>query len=157
MKLQNERLSLFSITGIAGDPNVGKIYRELMFSKLEILPQFEKFLPRGCYGKDIDLILLECYVEGSHNWFTIPDKIKLGRYSSKEKAVSVKIPMLKEISDAFLSGNVAKVNEFLLETFKTIGDLIDSSKPLAKLDFDAIAFRRDYQVFMEHLLDDAPH
>lgn len=157
MKLQNERLSLFSITGIAGDPNVGKIYRELMFSKLEVLPQFEKFLPRGCYGKDIDLILLEFYVKALITGSRFPIRSNWGAIHQRKKRSLSRYRCSRKFQMPFLSGNVAKVNEFLLETFKTIGDLIDSNKPLAKLDFDAIAFRRDYQVFMEHLLDDAPH
>lgn len=49
-----------------------------------------------------------------------------------------------------------QVNTFLLEIFGEIGELITASKPLAKLDFDASKFNQDYQVFMQHLLDDIP-
>jgi hypothetical protein len=95
-------------------------------------------------------------VEGSHDWFTIPDAIKFGRYGPKDKSIRVKIPMLKHISEAVLNDDVETANKFLLETFTKVGELIATSKALAKLDFDFKKFNRDYQVFMQHLLDHAP-
>ena len=100
--------------------------------------------------------MLDFYIEGSHDWFTIPDKIKIGRYSTKEKAISIKIPMLKDVSGAVLSNDVQKVDNFLVNTFERVGELIMSSKALARLDFDFKKFAQDYQVFMQHLLDDSP-
>ena len=80
----------------------------------------------------------------------------MGRYAPKDNSIGIKIPMLKDISESVLSNDVAKVNTFLLEIFGEIGELITASKPLAKLDFDASKFNQDYQVFMQHLLDDIP-
>jgi hypothetical protein len=64
--------------------------------------------------------------------------------------------MLKHISEAVLNDDVETANKFLLETFTKVGELIATSKALAKLDFDFKKFNRDYQVFMQHLLDHAP-
>ena len=151
-----ERFSIFSISATAGDPGVGEVFRVLMHKKLLILSKFDEYLPRGKYGSSPDLILLEFLVEGSHDWFIIPDAITMGRYAPKDNSIGIKIPMLKDISESVLSNDVAKVNTFLLEIFGEIGELITASKPLAKLDFDASKFNQDYQVFMQHLLDDIP-
>ena len=149
-----ERFSIFSISATAGDPGVGEVFRVLMHKKLLILSKFDEYLPRGKYGSSHDLI--QFLVEGSHHWFIIPDAIKMGRYAPKDNSIGIKIPMLKDISESVLSNDVAKVNTFLLEIFGEIGELITASKPLAKLDFDASKFNQDYQVFMQHLLDDIP-
>jgi hypothetical protein len=151
-----EQLSILSVTGIMGDSKVDVAYTAIMYEKWKVRSKFDKYLPRNQFGHDVDFILLEFYVEGSHDWFTIPDKIKIGRYSTKEKAISIKIPMLKDVSGAVLSNDVQKVDNFLVNTFERVGELIMSSKALARLDFDFKKFAQDYQVFMQHLLDDSP-
>lgn len=148
--------STLSASAITGDSRVYEAYKKLMDEAWAIDKRFDKYFPRGKYGDDIELILLEFYVEGSHHWFTIPEKIKMGRHSLKDKSISVKIPMLKDVSDAVLSNDVQKVNNFLVDTFRKVGELIMTSKPLAKLDFDFDKFDHDYQAFMQHLLDDYP-
>ena len=99
------------------------------------------------------MILLEFCVEGSHDWFVIPGEIKMGRYSQKEKAISIKIPMLKEISNAILGDDIEIVNEYLVSTFTEVGRLLGSSKALAKIDFDKKKFNIDYHIFLGHLLE----
>lgn len=151
-----ERFSILSPSAITGDQKVHSAYRDLIRGRWLIESKFDQYLPCGVYGHDLDLILLQFYVEGSHHWFTIPEKIKIGRYSLKEKAITIKIPMLKDVSNAVLDNDVEKANQFLIETFTEVGRLINASKSIAKLDFDFVKFNKDYQIFMSHLLDDAP-
>ena len=151
-----ERLSILSASGITGDSKVYEAYLDLMQRKWKISSKFDEYLPRKSYGENPDLILLEFFVEGSHHWFTIPDAIKMGRYGAKDKSIGIKIPMLLNISQAVLTNDVKKVNIFLMETFTMVGELIATNKILAKLDFDSKKFNQDYQVFMQHLLDDSP-
>jgi hypothetical protein len=139
-----------------GDSKVHLAYKDLIYKKWKISELIDLYLPIGHYGKDVEMIALQFFVEGTHDWFTIPDAIKLGRYGPKDKSIGIKIPMLKHISEAVLNDDVETANKFLLETFTSVGQLISTSKSLAKLDFDFNKFNKDYQVFMQHLLDYAP-
>jgi hypothetical protein len=151
-----QQFSILSFFGIMGDSKVTLAYDNLLYKKWKTRELIDLYLPVGHYGKDVELILLAFLVEGSHHWFTIPDAIKFGRYGPKDKSIRVKIPMLKHISEAVLNDDVETANKFLLETFTKVGELIATSKALAKLDFDFKKFNKDYQVFMQHLLDHAP-
>lgn len=147
------RNSLLGTTAIVGDANVNKAYMRVMYYDWGVVEKFNSYLPRGDYGSGLDLILLEFCVEGSHDWFVIPGEIKMGRYSQKEKAISIKIPMLKEISNAILGDDIEIVNEYLVSTFTEVGGLLESSKALAKIDFDKKKFNIDYHIFLGHLLE----
>jgi hypothetical protein len=156
-----DRHSLMSSFAIVGDSKVHEAYSQLIYKNWggenwEFRIKFDKYLPRGEYGFDLDLILLEFYVEGSHAWFPIPDEIKIGRYTKKDKSISIKIPMLKPISEAILNDNNVVVREFLINTFTKVGELVLASKPISKLDFNKEKFKTDYRMLMQHLLDDAP-
>ncbi|OSI16908.1 hypothetical protein [Neisseria dumasiana] len=147
----SERNSLLGAFAITGDGTVAKAYSEMMYGSWGIASKFPMFFPRGQYGKDLDLILLEFFVLGELNWFSAPQKISMGRYSKKNKDISVKIPIPMNISLAILNNDESIVKNFIFDTFSTIGDLIGLSKPLKKTDFDVERFKKDYAYFMENL------
>ncbi|MDO1511014.1 MULTISPECIES: hypothetical protein [unclassified Neisseria] len=146
-----KRNSLLSPFAITGDELVAEAYTEIIYGNWGIAAKFEKYFPRGTYGKDLDLILFEFFVLGDTDWFTVPEKICLGRYSSKNKDLSVKIPVPKEVSLAVLNKDVQTVEDFLLNTFTTARNLICSRQSLKKLDFNFEKFKADYDLFLESL------
>lgn len=146
-----ERNSLLSPFAITGDELVAKAYTEIVYGDWKIATKFEKYFPRGSYGKDLDLILFEFFVLGKTDWFTFPEKICLGRYSRKNKDLSVKIPVPKEVSLAVLNKDVRVVEDFLVNAFSTAKILICSSKSLKKLDFNMEKFKADYDLFLKDL------
>ncbi len=139
-----------------GDSVVDAAFTAIFYDQWKISEKFDSYFPRGKYGTQPDLILLECFVEGTHPWFTMPDTIKIGRYGPKDNSIGIKIPVRSTISSAVLSEDTPTVNAFLTATFTQIGDLILRSKPLDKLNFNKTTFNGDWHVFMQHLLDDSP-
>ena len=151
IKKQSEN-TFIGASAIVGDQNVLSAYNKLMQEKFKIYAKMDKYFLGKDYGTGLELILYMFYVEGEHHWFKMPDEIKLGRYSAKEKSISVNIPMPKSTSAVIIAGDLKKTEEFLMDTYKKSGELIASSKSLVKIDFNAKKFAQDYQVFLDNLL-----
>jgi len=147
--------SIIGASAIVGDSQVHRAYKTI-YREWGIEARLDQYLPAGKYGHDLELILLQFHVEGSHAWFTIPSEIKIRRYAKKQKAIAIDIPMLKPISEAVLTGDYNKARSFLVDTFTTVGELVLNKKYPTEFDFDKNKFKADYQIFMRHLLDGAP-
>jgi len=104
--------SALSFSSIVGDASVGKIVKPYIHGKHGIFDLLDQFMPEEKYGSDLKLILVMLHVEGAHDWFEMPDKPKLGRYTVKDKSIGYDVPVTQQ---TFFSLSPSARKEFLLQ------------------------------------------
>ena len=102
-----------------------------------IIPLLDKHLPRSKHGADMDILLIVLFIEGEADWFDIPIKPKLGRYSKKEKSIRYGVPVTQE---SFFSLPPMERKEFIL---RQVFDAVKAAKKSLggkgmDIDFDGI-------------------
>ncbi len=88
--------SVLSFSSIAGDEIVNKKVWEYIYGEFGVLDFLEQHMHHEKYGDSLTLVQVMLHIEGKLNWFDIPVKAKLGRYSSKDKSFRYSVPITKE-------------------------------------------------------------
>lgn len=127
--------SVFSISSIAGDDAVGDCVWQYIYGEFGILDLFEKYMFHEKYGDDLILIQLMLHIEGKLDWFTMPVKAKLGRYSSKDKSYRYSVPITKE---SFFCLSPSERKTFLVQQMKDAVNAVEIQFKKKKMsaDFD---------------------
>jgi hypothetical protein len=130
--------NLISFGAIVGDEDVDEIV--LKYTN-EISKHISQKMSGKSYGVDLSFLLVFLYVEGSHSWFKMPEKEKIGRYSEKEKAIRYNVPVTK--SNFFDLDEVRRKN-FIVEVVRN--SLLAAEKQLKKksLEIDFELLKADF-------------
>lgn len=143
--------SLFCLTSIAGDEGSGLVFRHFMYYEIKIIELLNYFFPKNIFGKDIDTILLIFYIEGTHNWFSMPSKIKIGRYSNKNKEIRISIPMCKDIIHKIHKKKFDEVFNYFQNSFLEIVKLLEQKKSIQNTDFNFEKLKFNCELFLVKL------
>lgn len=138
--------SAVSFSSIVGDESVHKIIKPYIHGKHGIFDLLDQFMPEGQYGDDLKLILIMLFVKGEHDWFEMPDKPKLGRYSIKEKSIRYDVPVTQE---TFFRLSPPEQKEFFLQQ---IADAIAATKARLEkkgMQIDFKAMQVDFEQLQE--------
>lgn len=108
-----------------------------------------KTLKNNAYGLPLELILFEFFIEGSIPVF-MPESLSVRRYSTKEKAISVYVPIWQKDFEGLTSEQRRK-----LITDKTLEGLGKVRQRLEKKfkDMDFEKLENDYKMVVQNYLD----
>lgn len=151
MNNEFENKSLFCLTSIAGDEGSGSLFRHFMYYEIKIIELLNYFFPKNLFGKDMDTILLIFYIEGLHDWFSIPSKIKIGRYSNRNKEIRISIPMNKDIIYKIHEKMFGEVFNFFQNLFLEIVKLLEQRKSIQNIDFNFEKLKSNCELFLVKL------
>lgn len=130
-----------------GDSDVSDIFTPYVWGQYGIGTKLEKGLKQE-YGHDLKLLLIQYYVEGK---FAVngPDKPKVNNYSTKNKDISVAIPVSPEL---FHLRNDFERREFIIDSTLTAIRLVEERLAKRKLQVDFEALLNDFQTQAQEYL-----
>lgn len=143
-----ENKSLLWLTSIAGDEPSGHIYTHFTYNEMKIHHLFDKFFPKDDFGKELHVILLAFYIKGEHDWFAMPEKIKLGKYSRKQQEIRIHIPMNQDMIHMMANKNNSGIFAYYTDLFSTIIQLLEKRKSIQQTDFDLEKFKSQCYLFL---------
>lgn len=132
----------------AGDPEAGALFDTYVWGEQGIRTLVEKGLAGRRYGKDLKLILIQYYVEGTYP-VNGPDQPTVSRYSTKDKSISVSIPVRKE---DFHNVDSAGRKRFIVDSIRTALSLVEERSRKKKLDLRYEELRRDLDTVLSRYL-----
>jgi hypothetical protein len=132
----------------AGDPEAGALFDPYIWGEQGIRTLVEKGLAGKTYGKDLKLILIRFYVEGKYP-VNGPDQPKVSRYSTKERAISVGIPVRKE---SFHEVDTDKRKRFIVDSIRTALTLVEERSRKRKLDIRFEELHEDVEAILSRYL-----
>ena len=132
----------------AGDPRVGNLLNPYLWGS-DGLARLLKPLKEKDYGPALKLLLIEYYVEGGFSSFFNVTEIKVRNYSSKNKDISVKIPVMRI---DFHDRDDLSRRRFLLQTTLEAIELVRSRMERRKLVVDFELLRHDVETIGRRFL-----
>ena len=103
------------------------------------------------YGNDLELLLIQYYVEEDYKPGWSPEKSRLSNYSNKNKDIAVAFSVTK---DKFHNVSEGERRKFVAETTLQAIDLVEERLGKRKLDIDFKRLRKDVvkagEEFMRH-------
>ena len=100
------------------------------------------------YGKDLDLLLIQYYVEGKFSSY-IPVEPKPGNYKAKSKDIAVAVGVTRE---AFHNCNEFERREFIVDSTINAINIVKKRLTKKKLDIDFDKLVRDVKGIAEDYL-----
>lgn len=107
--------SIIAFSSIAGDDIVGDAVWKYVNGEYGISDILEKHMFHENYGNELAIILIMLYVEGKLDWFAMPAKSKLCRFSSKDKSYEYSVPVTKE---TFFCLSPTERKDFIVQQMK---------------------------------------
>jgi len=105
---------------------------------------FSRFLSKhvygNAYGKDLELLLIQYYVDGPLKAPNMPIKAKIRNYSNKNKDIAVAFPVTP---DRFHDAEEPERRRFVVGTTLDAIDLVETRLGKRKLDIDFARLRSD--------------
>lgn len=108
----------------------------VLWSDRGLATLFKEGLKGKSLGRDLDLILIHLIVESDLS-LRLDQKMRIGRYSKKEKSISVKIPMTRATLDCPDEQLRTLIIKLTLEGIDLVSD-----KLKGKVDTDFIAVKK---------------
>lgn len=99
----------------------------------------EDYLANKKYGNDLNLLLIQYYVEGKFSSY-LPESPKVGNYSTKNKDIAVAIGVTRDI---FHDRNEFERREFIVDSTLKAVELVKARLTKKKLDIDFDSLIRD--------------
>ena len=109
------------------------------------LAEVMKELRYSEYGKDLQLILIEYYIEGTIPT-PIPTDLVVGRFHPKDKSIGVVVPATRDMFD---SGRYAGPRQFLADTTLAAVAAVAAKYSKKRYDTDFVALQRDVARIVE--------
>lgn len=138
--------AFLAFSAIYGDEAGERNVRPYLYSEFGLYDLLQELMPCDRYGRDLRLILIQLYVKGEHDWFSVPGKPGLGRYSANESAVEYSVPVTQE---NYFDLPPPEKKEFIL---RQIADAIAAAKARLKKKGMQIDFEK-MQADFEKLRD----
>jgi hypothetical protein len=136
----------------SGDTTVGEMFTPYLWGSNGLANLLEP-LKKKNYGSSLKLLLIEYYVEGEHSSaFNVPH-IKVSNYSSKNKDISVKVPVRRIV---FHDTDDLLRRKFLLQTTLEAIELVRIRLERKKLDVDIQRLRSDVEAIGEKFISASP-
>lgn len=114
-----------------------------------------EFMEKSKYGQGIDSILLVFYVEGSHEWFTMPKIYRLGPLGAKERSMRFAVPITEQKLKLLL-GSFQERTALFAGIFNALGDAVRKRKFADGIDFNKVKFLGDLNSVVDSLTLDLP-
>jgi hypothetical protein len=123
----------------AGDEDGSKMFSPYIWDKHGLSTMIKSTLSKTGYGTDMDLLLIQYYVEGKFSSY-IPEKPKVGNYLKKNKDISVAIGVTR---DVFHDRNEFERREFIVDSTLNAIELVKVRLTKKKLDIDFDSLIKD--------------
>ncbi len=85
--------SFISFTSILGDDTRERFIKDYISPSDGVAWEILQKMPKGKYGKGVNMILLAFYIEGDHDWFKMPKSNRLGPFAKSDKSWKFVIPL----------------------------------------------------------------
>jgi hypothetical protein len=136
----------------AGDPIVSDIIHPYIWGP-DGLADLLRPLKKKDYGPALKLLLIEYYVEGTYSSAFNIMEVKVSNYSSKNKDISVKVPV-KQID--FHGNDDLQRRKFLLQTTLKAIELVRIRLERKKLAVDMQLLKHDVEVLGKKFIPAMP-
>jgi len=134
----------------AGDHDVGEIFRPYIWGASGLGKRLKKIEHKD-YGEGLSLLLIQYYVEGKFPIFG-PHQLKVRNYSTKNKAISVAIPV--KHSD-FHDVRELQRRQFILSSTIAAIDAVEARLKKRKLNVDFASLRDDVKRIGRAFVEDS--
>jgi len=134
-------LGYFIKMGVGGD-DIDDIFDQYIWSDNGFNYYAEKYNIITKYGHDLNLLLIQYYVEGDEMPDNSPDQPRLSNYSNKNKDIAVAFAVTRE---KFHDVGERERREFIVNTTLQAIDMVEGRLGKRKLDIDFKSLRRDIQ------------
>jgi len=132
-------LGYFLKIGLGGT-KIGNIFEKYIWTEDGFIRFMEKYNIIEKYGIDLDLILIQYYVEGEKMPGNSPDQPRLSNYSKKNQDIAVAFAVTRE---KFHDVGEQQRREFIVNTTLQAIDMVEGRLGKRKLDINFDALRRD--------------
>jgi hypothetical protein len=137
-----------------GDTEVCDVFTPYVGMEKGISTQIDAVLKKENYGNDMQLLLIQYYVEGRFSNY-LPSQPKLGNYVKKNKDIAVAIGVTRE---QFHSRNEFERREFIVDSTLSAIKLVKERLLKKKLDIDFNRLIDDVQeITVEYLKFPVPY
>lgn len=138
----------------AGDQEVSDMFSPYVWGKHGLDTLFKKTLSKKNYGRDLDLLLIQYYVEGEFSSY-VPAQPKLGNYMKKSKDIAVALGVTPE---KFHKRSEFERREFVVDSTLDAIKRVKARLSKKKLDIDFDKLIEDVQgVANEYLKNPEPY
>lgn len=146
--MQNIIIGYFLKVGIGGD-RADSLFSPHLFGERGFKTYLLKTLSQGKYGKDLELILIQYYLEGKSLPDNSPHEPRLANYSSKNKDIAIAFSVTR---DKFYNVSNIKRRQFIVDTTLQAIDMVKGRLGKRKLDIDFETLRKDVKKAAEEYL-----
>ena len=131
---------VISFSSIAGDDAVGDYVWKYIYGEFGIIDLLEKHMFHEKYGNNLTIILIMLYIKGKLDWFAMPAKSKLGRFSNKDKSYEYSVPITKE---SFFCLSPSERKTFLVQQMKDAVNAVEIQFKKKKMSADFNLMKSD--------------
>ncbi|WP_109672055.1 hypothetical protein [Dyadobacter jejuensis] len=122
-----------------GDEEVSNMFSPYVWKENGLDTLMDLKLAKKNYGDDLDLLLIQYYVEGKFSSY-LPEEPKVGNYLKKNKDIAVAIAVTR---DVFHDRNEFERREFIVNSTLNAIELVRKRLIKKKLDIDFDSLIRD--------------